>query len=367
MGKKHYFYSPSASKRWMTCPGSLDAPPSPDTVYSIEGDAAHDVLEVALRTGELNASDPEQHAAVTMMVDYVEQLRAEKQPYFELIECLREHRTIADLGGTADYLAIYIEDGKVVLHFVDYKHGAGVGVIAVENYQLLTYACIFASYFGVVVDVYRMTIIQPRCSQVEPIQVWDTTPQRVAQHEAEILAVKDKRHFAAGPHCQFCSLAGSCPTLREQSLAVAQAAFEQAEIPELIQLFEMQDAIRASLNQIEGILIEKARLGCELPGYKVVDSIGHRKWALDEPKLVRRLAKLGISRKQLFEKRMITPAAVEKLLELKPKERKTALNGLTVREKVGQRVVPEAARGEQLLLSVDQVFSEVNNVEFDCI
>lgn len=367
MGKKHYFYSPSASKRWMTCPGSLDAPPSPETVWSSDGTAAHDVLEVSLRTGQLDTADPEQHAAVKLMVDYVEQLRAEKQPQLELIECLREHRTIADLGGTADYLAIYIEDGKVVLHFVDYKHGAGVGVIAVENYQLLTYACIFASYFGLTIDVYRMTIIQPRCTQVEPIQTWDTTPERVAQHEAEILAVKDKRHFAAGPHCQFCSLAGSCPTLREQSLALAQRTFEQAEVPELIELYEMQDAIRASLNQIEGILIEKARLGFELPGYKVVDSIGNRRWAIDEPKLVRRLAKLGISRKQLFTKSMITPAAVEKLLELPAKERKTALNGLTVREKIGQRVVPEAARGDKLLLSVDQVFTEANNVEYDCI
>lgn len=365
--KKHYFYSPSASKRWMTCPGSLDAPPSPESSYSTEGTRAHEVAEVAVRTGELVADDPEQHAAISVYTDFINQLRADKKPHFELVEDLREHATIADLGGTTDYAAIYVEGGQVVLHFVDYKHGAGVGVLAVENYQLLTYAVIFASWFGATIDLYRMTIIQPRCREVEPIQTWEASPERIAKHEAEILTVKDQKHFKAGPHCQFCSLAGSCPTLREHSLVVAQGLFEQAEVYDLIELLELSDAIRASLNKIEGILIEKARLGYELPGYKVVDSVGHRKWAVPETKLVRRLAKLGISRKQLFTKSMITPAAVERLLELPAKEKETALSGLTIREKIGQRVVPESARGEQLLLSVDQVFKGTNDEQYECV
>lgn len=355
MTKQHYRYSPSATKRWLNCPGSLDAPPSAESVHSLEGTAAHAVAERCLR-GEAIVAHTDVLAAVNVFVDYVAYLR-QFEPMLELIEDTRVHAEFDDLGGTADYLAIYQDgDSGTVLHFVDYKHGEGVPVIAVENHQLLTYAVIFASYFGSEIDTYRLTIIQPRCIEVDPIQTWEIPPERVAEHAEAIKAVRGQSHFKAGDHCRWCSLAPTCETLRAESLRIAQLQFEQADVEELLRLYEMGDAIRAALKELQSVLVEKARLGCELPGYKVVESLGHRKWAAPEDKIFRRLAKLGLKKKQVVETKLLSPAAIEELLSKEARER--AFDGLITREMIGLRVVPESARGEQMSLSVEQVFKD---------
>lgn len=356
MTKIHYRYSPSATKRWLNCPGSLDAPPSKTSEYSEAGTNAHTVGEIAVRTGELVTDDEDTRAAVSVYVDFVESIR-EKQPILELIEETRAHAQFEDFGGTADYLAIYMDGAAgCVLHFVDYKHGEGVAVEAEENYQLLSYAVIFASFFGLAIDTYRLTIVQPRCTDVEPVQTWETTPERVEEHARAIEQVRSQKHFKAGDHCRWCSLASTCDTLRQESLRLAQLSFEQAEVEDLLHFHGMADAIRAALSQIEDVLVEKARLGFELPGHKIVESIGNRKWSAPEDKIFRRLRKLGLSKKQVTKTSTLSPAAVEKLL---PKDaRKGAFAGLITREHIGLRVVPETARGNSVPISVEQVFKD---------
>lgn len=356
---KHYRYSPSATKRWLNCTASLDAPASKDSVWSEEGHLAHAVGEQAVRTGVMpdDIGDEEFRAAIKLYVDYVDTLRAEKRPMLELIEDTRVHKGFDDYGGTADYLAIYEELGLGVLHFVDYKHGAGIPVTAEENAQLLSYADIFGSWFGPAIDVYRLTIVQPRCLEtVAPVQTWDTTPERVAEHAKAVVDVRSQHTLKAGDWCRFCSLASTCPALRERTLEIAKLQFEQADTDELLQFYSMAEVIRSALSELESVLIEKARLGCELPGYKIVESVGKRKWSEPEDKIFRRLRKLGISKKQATATKILSPTAVEKLL---PKDvRKQALNGLIVRESIGLRVVPETARGLPMSLSVEQVFKD---------
>lgn len=355
MSKVHYRYSPSATKRWLNCPGSLDAQPSKASEYSAAGEGAHTVGEIAVRTGELLTDDEDLRAAVSVYVNFVEEIRA-KNPILELIEETRAHAHFEDFGGTADYLAIYVENGLCILHFVDYKHGEGVAVEAEENYQLLSYAVIFASFFGVLIDAYRLTIVQPRCTEVEPVQTWETTPERVAEHAAAIEQIRGQKHFKAGDHCRWCSLASTCDTLRQESLRLAQLSFEQAEVEDLLHLHSMADAIRAALAQIQDVLVEKARLGFELPGHKIVESIGNRKWSADEIEIFQRLRDLGFHPSQAVKHKLLSPAAVEKLL---PKEvRKGAFDGLITREHIGLRVVPETARGNSVPLSVNQLFRD---------
>lgn len=358
MSKKHYPLSPSASKRWINCPASLNAP-NTSSSYAEEGTAAHDVAEVALRTGRLITPDLEVRNAVQVYYDYVRDLRRDKQPYFELIEDTREHATDPDLGGTADYLAIYEEDGKTVLHFVDYKHGAGVAVIAEENYQLLTYAVIYESWFGVEIDVYRMTIVQPRNIEVDPVQTWDCAPERVREHGKLIAKAKTQSHFKAGDHCRFCSLASTCQTLQDEMLVVARQQFDQAEVEDLLRLHSMADSIRAALNSLEETLVEKARAGVELPGYKVVESLGHRKWSAPEAKILSKLRRLGVKKKDAVITKLKSPAALEKLLD--KDQRKKAFVGLITRDSVGFRIVEDSARGEELLLSANQVFDAIED------
>lgn len=73
-------------------------------------------------------------------------------------------RWVQDGFGTAD--CIIISDG--VLNIVDYKHGKGVEVSAVDNPQMMLYALGAVEIFDGIYDIesVRLTIYQPRKSNI---------------------------------------------------------------------------------------------------------------------------------------------------------------------------------------------------------
>jgi len=61
--------------------------------------------------------------------------------------------------------------------------------------------------------------------------------------------------------------------------------------------------------------------GTTIPGYKLVEKIGNRKWAADEEKVVADLkAVIKLTEDQIFSKKLLSPAGIEKVLGAKRKE-----------------------------------------------
>ena len=166
----HSIFSPSASKMWLTCPGSLIPnllADNPTNHAAAEGTVAHGVAEEWLKSGRKprhmigkietisdklgNSFDieitPEMIGYVQEYVDYVNSLDGEK--HIEIRVDLSDFTPIDNQGGTADCINF---DGDV-LRIVDFKYGQGVHVDAFENTQMQTYALGAHAKYGHLVSI----------------------------------------------------------------------------------------------------------------------------------------------------------------------------------------------------------------------
>jgi len=365
--KKHCKRSPSASSRWMNCPGSLklsEGIPNKESEYAAEGTAAHDVAERALILGcpAKDICDNEEMArAVQVYLDTINEIRSKVQIVVEHTERKLDCAHIEDFGGTSDHMMVYIDDGKIVLHIVDYKHGVGVPVDAAENKQVLSYFVITESQYPGMFDEFRATIIQPRCFEGEAIQSWSCGYDRVKQHLDDIYESMTKDHLAPGSWCRWCPAITICPKLYEQTIEVAQTEFTEIRnnVDELLRLKELEPAIKALLNQIDDAMVDKFRDGSGgIPGYKVVERRSHRRWvASDENIVATQLEGLGLTRDKYIEEKFKTPAQVEKVLP--DKNAKKEFKKLAETVVIGYKVVPTKSKDDEVDFSYPE-FSDLN-------
>jgi hypothetical protein len=369
---EHSLFSASAADRWMQCPGSIvlcDGLPSTTSVYAAEGTAAHSLLTKAIRDARPAADyvgveltvdgfafvvDAEMAAHVQTCIDYVvdaagpdgavtADLRVNYAAHLEVPS--------ADAFGTLDVLIIR-EDELII---VDYKHGRGVAVDAVDNRQLRLYALGALEEYGSLGDFARVRLVisQPRVSAkpsewtqtVEELEVW-------ALGEARLAAIAVRNAIAARrempePHwsqaylspgekqCRFCAAKATCPALRS---AVVSSVFEAlpATVEEFVALHNVDPGIifierkddaawlaaclsKADLIEdwIKAVRAEVERrllVGLPVPGFKVVQGkMGNRAWRdpAEAEKLLREVFRLKVE--DAYDLKLISPTSAEKL------------------------------------------------------
>lgn len=236
----HAKLSPSAAKRWMTCPGSVAAIascPVQDTASeaAAEGTAAHALAEILLRErialrgqGELlkqwqteygdRYDANELKAGVMPYVDYVSEawgdLGGRKRARLLLEQ--RVH-VIDGVYGTAD--AVIISDKKRILHVIDLKFGRGVRVEAEDNPQLRSYAlgALRDAELEQEIEEVWMTIVQPRHRGGGHISTAVMTAEDLHDWEEELIIAAGAADDPDAPRvpsedgCRFCPAAPWCP------------------------------------------------------------------------------------------------------------------------------------------------------------
>lgn len=258
--KGHSVFSPSGSKMWLTCLGSLIPNVLADDESSeeaAEGTVAHSLAEEWLRTGKrprgvvgmIEVVDDHEIEITEEMLAYVGDYVSYVQELEEdAVEFLIETRVdfsdltpISDQGGTADNIAIIeIEDelfnaqGDKAYEIVvtDLKYGKGVRVIAEGNTQGKLYAY---GAFRMFRD--RYNINQARIRICHPRLEGGITESVVPVGELLSFASHVKeRAFAAwqfdAPRtpseegCQWCRVKGTCPALYAHLAEVTSEVFE---------------------------------------------------------------------------------------------------------------------------------------------
>ena len=182
MPGKHAILSASSSDRWIHCPPSARLCETYDDVssdYAAEGTDAHTLCEYRLKLAlGLPAENP-----IENLTWYNEEMEDCAEGYasyvLELVEAAKQagstptvlieqkvdfSRWVNEGFGTAD--CVVIANGT--LNIVDYKHGKGVEVSAVDNSQMMLYALGALEIIDYIYDItdVQMTIFQPRKSNV---------------------------------------------------------------------------------------------------------------------------------------------------------------------------------------------------------
>lgn len=264
--KQHARLSPSAAKRWMTCPGSigmtekLNIQDKPSR-FAAEGTVAHEVHELCLvknqqakdyfgKTIEADGMkfkvNQDMVDAVQMSLDYIqdridmaelEGLRVEVQ--VEVRSSLKYLGIPGLDGGTSDVVLLFWDGDELVgIEIFDYKHGAGVAVECIDNPQAMSYALgIIVKYKAKKSLPVRVTISQPRAHHPDGrIRYWEVEADYILDWQDNDLVPKAKATLEENAElvpsddgCRFCPVAGQCPRLFERTQEVAMLDFADSD------------------------------------------------------------------------------------------------------------------------------------------
>ncbi len=329
---QHSKLGPSASERWLNCPGSVlltKDMPSLSSQYAAEGNAAHTLSEWS-RLQQKPADhwrgetihidgyefevDQEMIDGVNEFVEYVEQW-----PGLPLYEArVRFDRWVPGGFGTLD-------DGRIqdnLTRVTDLKYGKGIQVWADDNPQLKLYAIgTYESYKHLYqFDHFILTVHQPRLNHVDPFEIslkelleW---MDDVVKPTAE-LAAKPGAPIVAGDHCQFCPAKRTCVT-RAEFANNAMGGFENLDErrqlltnDEIAVILPKLDSIKRWCSDVENHAIETIKKGEPVGDYKTVEGRSNRVWRYGEKKIETALRLEGFA--DIFQPpKVLSPAQAEK-------------------------------------------------------
>ena len=376
---KHALLSPSTASRWLYCtkaPHFEEQFPDVKTSYAAEGTLAHAVAELAARywlgeyTGEqyedaldiLKTDGLFSLVMVEYAVDYakliVERSKALTDPVIALEQPLDISNYATKCFGTGD--CVIVGDG--VLEIIDYKYGKGHRVEAENNPQMRLYALgaikAFSSLYGI--DVVRMTIYQPRLTSGismdemsrKELEAWGRT---FVKPRAK-LAYAGKGEFAPSENtCRFCRAAAMCKARTDYNLSLFdEGESELMTIDEVAALLEKAADIKQWLAALEDKVFVTLATGTPVPGWKLVAGRSNRRYT-DEVKVAEALQKAGIADEDIFERKLLTITALEKLLGKKPVAE--ILDGLIEKPEGKPTLAPETDKRPAITMA-EQIIKE---------
>lgn len=350
MPDKHAKLSASGSSRWINCPPSIrleEQFEDKTSIYAEEGTLAHELAELKLRlelkeitkrtyTLRFNKATKDNPLYSKDMDDYVdvykeicmEKYLNSKETTTDSIAAVEQRldfsNYVPDGFGTGDF--IVIADGT--LEICDLKYGKGVPVSAENNSQMRLYALGAINKFSFLYDIekVRMTIIQPRLSNISSDEIsvnellkW---AEEVVKPSAE-LAIKGEGEFKTGDHCKFCKARSVCRARADENLELAKFEFKKSDTlsnDEISEILEKVDSLVKWASDVKDYALDKALEGQEFKGYKLVEGRSQRKWK-DEKAVAKILIDRGFLDNIIWTKKLTTISNIERAIGKKETER----------------------------------------------
>lgn len=371
MTEVHARLSPSRAHRYMPCPGSVvleEAYPDESSVYADEGTAAHWLAATCLtdrmdaeqylgediRVGERKFRvTPEFAGHVQSYVDFV---RGEADGGTLLVE---KRVSIAHLtgeqgaGGTADAIILFPQ--KRLMKVIDLKFGMGERVDAERNPQAMKYGLGALHDYDLLGSFERLelTIHQPRIGNVSTFtttvdelevfatEVWDAAQAvttATVTYGDDGIDDKDWVQMYLQPgekQCRFCRAKATCPALADSVAEVISGGVATAEDFAALVVDKVGEStgnnwLSVAMNKVglvedwcKAVRAEvERRLIANQPvdGYKLVQGKrGPRQWT-DAAKAEAAMKAMRLKQGEMYETKLISPTAAEKLLKSNPKQ-----------------------------------------------
>lgn len=319
----HSKLSPSAAKRWLTCPGSiglverLDIKDSRSSKFAAEGTVAHELCELCLLDPSKNPEDflgqtfesdgfkfkvtHDMVDAVTVYVDYIRDMLDDGIEMQVEVRCSLTSLNVPGMdGGTSD--CVLIDRTMKQIAVIDYKHGQGVAVEAENNPQAKSYGLGVCLDLGIdkddCWDVHNI-IVQPRAHHpAGPIRVEETTSDELYEWAEQVLIPgglatqeTDAELVPSEDGCRFCLASGQCPALYKKSQEVAMLDFADDTLPAVESLsveqkmlaFKHANMLKSFLVAIENQIKLEVDAGSTdyEEHFKLVRKTTHRKFTED--------------------------------------------------------------------------------------
>lgn len=231
---EHAPFSPSASEKWLNCPGSFAAEfglPGRTSLYAEEGTTAHAIFAQAL----LRDVSPYQLTDDQLMARPLhEAWLAAKQLIagrrFLVERKLEPLPGLPDLWGTAD-VVVFDRNGFVVM-VVDLKFGSGV-VVEPDTAQLCIYALLAAQQFGGSPNGITAVIIQPRAlHSAGPVRDHHYSVDALSAFLVELqggiaAALQPEAPRVSGLWCRFCAAKNICSVRHHNLPPTSSSPFHQ--------------------------------------------------------------------------------------------------------------------------------------------
>lgn len=358
----HALLSASASHRWLNCPPSArleEQFPETTSEYAEAGRVAHSIAELKARkhfvepmpARTFNArlkkwkEDPNydkgMDGSTDTYLDYLKELAMSfggAAPFVTLENRVDYSDYAPEAFGTAD--CIMIGSGQMCV--IDYKNGAGVPVDAVRNPQMMLYALgalkLYAPIYGNSIRNIHLAIVQPNAGGVKE---WDLTRDELEEWGETVvkptaaLAFAGEGDYAPGEWCRFCRAKARCSARARKMLAlekqegaepgapfIADGTLTETEVEELP--FLLTDAqvgeiltraldLEAWVKNLKDYALSAALAGKVITGFKVVEGRGSRDW-VDLDAAFQTLQERGVEEALLWERKPVTPPALEKAL-----------------------------------------------------
>lgn len=363
-GLGHALLSASSSHRWLNCPPSArlcEGYEDKGSEYAQEGTDAHSLCEYKLKlalgmettdpTENLSFYSEEMEQCACDYAGYVLELVEEakkicKDPVVLIEQRLDFSRFVAEGFGTGD--CVIIADGT--LYIVDYKHGKGVEVSAVENPQMMLYALGALELFDGIydIDTVRMTIFQPRRENVSVCVMAKDDLLQWAYNDLMAkakLAYEGSGEFSCGDWCRFCKAKAACRKRAEYNLELAKYDFampDTLEDAEIAAILEKADELAAWAADVKEFALQQALNGVRYAGFKVVEGRSNRKYT-DEDAVADTVKKAGYDP---YEPKLLGITAMEKLLG--KKQFAKLLSGLVEKPQGKPALVPESDKRQEM-------------------
>jgi hypothetical protein len=307
---EHALLAPSASPRWVKCPGSVALsalyPETEQGEPAREGDAAHWALSEAMHgrmiaEGQIAPNgwvlDEDAIDGAEMMRDDIEATGLAPLAHIE-VRLGPSRRIHPDNWGTPDAWAA--DTLRRILYIWDYKFGHGL-VEVFENWQLVNYAALIVERLqlnGLHEQSWTVVsnIVQPRVYHRDghvrrwQVPMTDLRGMWNSLGMAAEAAMGPNPPLQAGPHCKHCPARHACPTLHKE-VSVISTHFETAaplELPdnalgyELRELYRVRGILEARIAGLEVDALSRLRQGRSVPWLTMTSAPGREHWTLDD-------------------------------------------------------------------------------------
>lgn len=223
---EHAIFAPSASKRWLTCPGAIgmtrNIPEPPTSEAAAEGIAAHWLFE-NYKERKTATEDPNGYPINQDILDHVKACLVEihkqvgpsssaavfKEYQLAVWEVLGLKKDV--IWGTCD--TVILKKHKAWL--IDLKYGKWP-VRPKNNPQLLTYAVGLLPLIDGVYEELNLVILQPKSSKLwkqytAPVQEIKDWRDMLIEYFTKRKQREFRSHLQSGQHCYFCLAKRNCP------------------------------------------------------------------------------------------------------------------------------------------------------------